>query len=176
MKQFYLLVSTTFALALIYALPYSIDTSIISKIFAQVTEESNIEEKNNENLANQTLGEPFYSENGIITGPYTYTANGTLKDVGNVTNTGLIITKPLSNELIYGQGQGVLQSKDGKEEATYTFQFIGSLKEGAQPPHGSWFINANSTGKMAFLNNMVGITQSEIGKDGEFSTKVWKWK
>jgi hypothetical protein len=29
---------------------------------------------------------------------------------------------------------------------------------------------------MAFLNNMIGITHSEIGKDGTFSTKVWKWK
>ncbi|HEX2409341.1 MAG TPA: hypothetical protein VHJ38_19230 [Nitrososphaeraceae archaeon] len=173
MKQFYLLISTTFALALIHVLPYSTDSSIISEISAQVTEESNVEEK--KNITNQSLGEPFYSEKGIITGPYTYNANGTLKDVGNVTNTGLIITKPLSNELIYGQGQGVLQSKDG-EQATYTFQFIGSLKEGGQPPHGSWFIYTNSTGKMAFLNTMVGITYSEIGKEGEFSTKVWKWK
>ena len=174
MKYFYLLITTTLALALVHALPHSTDISIVTETFAQVTDEIK-QEETNKNITNQTLGEPLYSEKGIITGPYTYTANGTLKNVGNVTNTGLIITKPLSNELIYGQGQGVLQSKDG-EEATYTFQFIGSLKEGGQPPHGSWYIYTNSTGKMAFLNNMVGITHSEIGKDSEFYTKVWKWK
>jgi hypothetical protein len=161
---------------LVHATLYSTNLSILPEIFAQVNDEiEQVKENNNKNITNQTLGEPFYSENGIITGPYTFTANGTLKDVGNVTNTGLIITKPLSNEMIYGQGQGVLESKDG-EQATYTFQFIGSLKEGKQPPHGSWFIYTNSTGKMAFLNNMVGTTHSEIGQDSTFSTKVWKWK
>lgn len=175
-KNFCILISTTFVLALVHATLYSTNLSILPETFAQVNDEiEQVKENNNKNITNQTLGEPFYSENGIITGPYTYTANGTLKDVGNVTNTGLIITKPLSNELVYGQGQGVLQSKDG-EEATYTFQFIGSLKEGGQLPHGSWFIYTNSTGKMAFLNNMVGITHSEIGQDSTFSTKVWKWK
>lgn len=99
-KQFYVLTSIAFALALIHALPYSTDISIITEIYAQVTEE--IEQENNNNTANQTLGEPFYTEKGIINGPYTYTANGTLKDVGNVTNTGLIITKLMSNDLIYG--------------------------------------------------------------------------
>jgi hypothetical protein len=175
-KNFCILISTTFVLVLVHATLYSTNLSILPEIFAQVNDEiEQVKENNNKNITNQTLGEPFYSENGIITGPYTFTANGTLKDVGNVTNTGLIITKPLSNEMIYGQGQGVLESKDG-EQATYTFQFIGSLKEGKQPPHGSWFIYTNSTGKMAFLNNMVGTTHSEIGQDSTFSTKVWKWK
>ena len=181
MMYLYLLLSSIFVLALIHALPYSTDlsyitdNSIVTETFAQITDKIEQEEQMNKiNITNQTLGEPFYTENGIITGPYTYTANGTLKDVGNVTNTGLIITKPLSNELIYGQGQGVLQSKDG-EEATYTFQFIGSLKEGGQLPHGSWYIFTNSTGKMAFLNNTVGITHTEMGQDGKFTTKVWKW-
>jgi hypothetical protein len=176
-KNFCILISTTFVLALIHATLYSTNLSILPETFAQVKNDEieQVKENNNKNITNQTLGEPFYSENGIITGPYTYTANGTLKDVGNVTNTGLIITKPLSNELIYAQCQGILESKDD-EQATYTFQIIGSLKEGGQPPHGSWFIYTNSTGKMAFLNNMVGISLGEIGKDGTYSIKVWKWK
>ena len=100
MKHLYLLISTIFALALVHALLYSTNISIVTETFAQVTEEFESEEKNKKSLINQTLGEPLYSEKGIITGPYTYTANGTLKNVGNVTNTGLIITKSLSNELI----------------------------------------------------------------------------
>jgi hypothetical protein len=111
----------------------------------------------------------------LTTGPYTYIANGTLANIGNVTNNGFILTTPLASGLLYGEGQGVLTTKDG-ETATYTFQFVGSLAAGGQAPHGSWYIHTNSTGKMAALNNMVGITHSEIHDDGKFSTRVWEWK
>lgn len=60
--------------------------------------------------------------------------------------------------------------------ATYTFQFMGQLTERGTPPYGSWYLWTNSTGSLAFLNNKVGITQSEIGPNGEFSTKLWEWK
>jgi len=123
----------------------------------------------------KTLGEPIYTEKGKITGPYTYTANGTLANIGNVTNNGFIIITPIGKDLIYSQGQGILRSMDG-ETATYTFQFVGSLSPGSQAPHGSWYIHTNSTGKMSSLNNMVGITESEVHEDGEFLTKVWQWK
>ena len=108
---------------------------------------------------------------------YTYTVNGILRDVGDVTNNGVILTTPISRGLLYGQRQGVLKSTNDRETATYTFQFIGSLTNDSQPPHCSWYIYTNSTEKMAFLNNTVGITRGEIGeKNGEFSTKVWEWK
>jgi hypothetical protein len=129
---------------------------------------------------NITLGEPFYMENGKITGPYTYSANGTIMSNNNasainVTNSGVILTIPIDNNgTLYSQGQGVLTTEDG-EMATYTFQFIGELTEGGTPPHGSWYLSTNSTGSLGFLNNKVGITQSEIGPNGEFSTRVWEW-
>jgi hypothetical protein len=131
--------------------------------------------------ANNTLGEPFYVENGTITGSYTYSANGTFVDNNNttsainVTNSGMILTIPIDNNgTLYGQGQGVLTTEDG-ESATYTFQFMGQLTEGGTPPHGSWYFWTNSTGSLAFLNSKVGITQGEIGSNGEFSTRVWEW-
>ncbi|HEX6028058.1 MAG TPA: hypothetical protein VFY64_03360 [Nitrososphaeraceae archaeon] len=104
---------------------------------------------------------------------HTYTVNGILRDVGDVTNNGVILTNHISRGLLYGQGQVVLKSTNDGETATYTFQFIGSLTNEGQQPHGSWYIYTNSTEKMAFLNNMVGITKGEIGvKNSEFSTKV----
>jgi hypothetical protein len=30
--------------------------------------------------------------------------------------------------------------------------------------------------KLAFLNNMVGVFESEIDADGNFSEKEWEWK
>jgi hypothetical protein len=113
-NYFYILISATFVLALVHTTLYSTNISIIPESFAEGNDRID-QEISNKNITNQTLGEPFYSENGIITGPYTYTANGTLKDVGNVTNTELIIIKLLSDELIFGEGQGVLKSQDGSK-------------------------------------------------------------
>ena len=71
------------------------------------------------NNSSNLLGEPIYTENGKITGPYTYVANGTLANVGSVTNKGFILTTPLVKDLLYGEGQGVLSTNDG-ETASYT--------------------------------------------------------
>ncbi|VFJ14695.1 hypothetical protein [Candidatus Nitrosocosmicus franklandus] len=75
----------------------------------------------------------------MITEPYSYETNGPLVNVGNITNKGIMMTLPLSNNLVKGQGQGILSTLDGNESATYTFQFIGSLKDKTHPPHGNWF-------------------------------------
>lgn len=108
---------------------------------------------------------------------HTYTANGILRDVGDVTNNGVILTTPISRGLLYRQGQGVLKSTNHGKIATYTFQFIGSLTNDSQQPHGSWCSHTNSMRKMAFLNNMADITRGEIWeKNNKFSTKVWEWK
>jgi hypothetical protein len=38
------------------------------------------------------------------------------------------------------------------------------------------FFSTTSTGKLAFLNNMVGIFQYEVDTLGNTSAKVWGWK
>lgn len=101
--------------------------------------------------------------------------NGTLTNAGNVTNNGFILTTPLDDGVVYGEGQGVLITAEGKT-ATFMFHFVGSLEAGGEAPHGSWYIHTNSTGKLASLNNMVGITQSEMHDGVEFLTKIWEWK
>jgi hypothetical protein len=123
------------------------------------------------------IGEPFYTERGKITGPYTYEAIGTLDNVGKIINNGVILTLPLQKDLVFGKGQGVLKTEDTNESATYTFQFIGSFSDADNPHHGSWYFHTESTnGKLAFLNNKVGMTRGDIQKDNEFVTKIWAWK
>jgi hypothetical protein len=41
---------------------------------------------------------------------------------------------------------------------------------------GSVFSKTSSRGKLAFLNNMVGLFEAEIDADGNFSEKIWEWK
>ena len=78
---------------------------------------------------------------------------------------------------IYGEGQGVLMSKDGQEMATWTGQGIGKfLSPGKIRFSGSLFYSTQSTGKLAFLNNMVGVFKYETNELGNTSSKVWEWK
>ncbi|HKG89809.1 MAG TPA: hypothetical protein VKA95_15935 [Nitrososphaeraceae archaeon] len=41
---------------------------------------------------------------------------------------------------------------------------------------GSVFSRTSSGGKLAFLNNMIGVFENEIDVDGNFSEKIWEWK
>jgi hypothetical protein len=78
---------------------------------------------------------------------------------------------------IYGEGQGVLMSKDGQEMATWTGQGIGRLTNpGKIRFAGSLFFNTPSTGKLAFLNNLVGVFEYEADELGNTSAKAWEWK
>jgi hypothetical protein len=78
---------------------------------------------------------------------------------------------------IYGEGQGVLMSKDGQEMATWTGQGIGRFTSpGKIRFTGSLFFNTPSTGKLAFLNNLVGVFEYEVDELGNTSAKAWEWK
>jgi hypothetical protein len=78
---------------------------------------------------------------------------------------------------VYGEGQGVLMSKDGQEMATWTGQGIGRFTSpGKIRFTGSLFYRTSSTGKLAFLNNMVGVFEYEADESGNTSAKTWEWK
>lgn len=84
---------------------------------------------------------------------------------------------PRSGGAIYGQGQGALMSKDGQEMATWTGQGIGRFTgPGKIRFTGSLFFSTSSTGKLAFLNNLVGVFEYESDELGNTSAKVWEWK
>jgi hypothetical protein len=77
---------------------------------------------------------------------------------------------------LYGQGQGIITTKDG-DVATWTGQGIGHFtQDGKLRFHGSLFYSTRSTGKLAFLKNMVGVFSYEVDTAGKTTGKVWEWK
>ena len=63
------------------------------------------------------------------------------------------------------------------EMVTYTGEGVGRFSSsGSVKWRGSVFFRTSSAGKLAFLNNMVGVFESEIDADGNFSEKLWEWK
>jgi hypothetical protein len=128
-----------------------------------------------------TLGEPFFVERGKATvrkeiGPsrtqYTFTANGTMNGNMEVTNTGEYVSISKGNNLTFDQGQGVIKIKDGGESANYTFieVFNGTDYQGALA------YSTNSTGKLSFLNNILGIFKGGQDDSGNYALEHWHWK
>jgi hypothetical protein len=85
----------------------------------------------------------------------------------------------MRGEVMYGEGQGVITTKDGKEMATWTGQGIGRFTgAGKISFRGSLFFRTTSTtgGKLSFLNNLVGVFEYDVDEQGNASSKVWEWK
>ena len=120
-----------------------------------------------------TLGEPFFVEKGKSTvqkeiGPnrtqYTFATNGTMNDNIEVTNTGEYVSVSKGNNLIFDKGQGVIKTNDGSETANYTFIEVGN----GTAYQGASAYSTNSTGKLSFLNNMLGVYKGETDESGNF--------
>jgi hypothetical protein len=82
--------------------------------------------------------------------------------------------------VLYGEGQGIITTKDGQGMATWTGQGIGKFTApGKVSFRGSIFLRTPSTsqgGKLSSLNNMVGVLEYEVDEMGSCFTKSWEWK
>lgn len=105
----------------------------------------------------------------------------------NATETGNSTVNIQPNGVTLVQGQGFLVTEDGngkEENATTTFVSLGSTNPngtgsragviGTGSRIGVVFYNTNSTGKLAFLDNMVGIYQAESSPEG-VTSRLWEW-
>src|ERR671931_413139 len=133
------------------------------------------------NMAYQ-LEEPFFEEKGSITAQkeiggnrmqVTYLSNGIMKRNIEITNTGDFVSVSKGNrETTSAQGQGVVTTKDGSEKANYTFLAVGKTTEEGKPVlRGSAVWSTDSTGKLAFLDNMLSFFIVELDEAGNFTSK-----
>jgi hypothetical protein len=106
----------------------------------------------------------------------TFSGTGKYKGVdGTVTVTYWSALE--SGGAMSGEGKGVVMSRDGQEMATFTGQGIGRfVGPGKIRFVGSVFYNTASTGKLAFLNNLVAVFEHEVDESGNVSNKFWEWK
>ena len=126
------------------------------------------------------LEEPFFEEKGRITAQkeiggdktqMTFSSNGTFKGNIEVTNTGELVSVSRTNKGTSAQGQGVVTTKDGSERANYTFLQGGkTTEEGKQVLRGCAIWSTDSTGRLAFLDNMFSFVTTEIDETGNFSS------
>jgi hypothetical protein len=93
-----------------------------------------------------------------------------------LTFEGRPTTTTTSKGVLYGKGKGVIMAGES-ELATYTGEGVGRVSSsGSINWRGSIFYSTSSNGKLAFLNNLVGVFEVEIDTEGNFSEKIWEWK
>src|SRR5919108_1577224 len=145
------------------------------------------------------LGELIEESSGKITsqrvldveGPTVETsvvASGTIKGIPVQVMLTFTGTPTAEKGVIHGVGKGVITAtgNEGKlEMISYTGEGIGRLdSSGNIKWRGSIFtrkqyyskITGQAGEKLSFLNNMVGVFESEIDAAGNFSEKIWEWK
>lgn len=106
---------------------------------------------------------------------YIITSEGKFKDIDS-TFLGTFWTVSVDESVVYGEGQHLITTKDGRETATFTGYGIGRSKgQSGSSFRGSVFYKA-SDGKLAFLNNTVGIFETEVDESGNGVVKIWEWK
>jgi hypothetical protein len=167
--------------------------SLTSNTFAQISNASSTLSDTNANATNTTtlsattikIGNLTYQENGRVTGKRvldvngpvmenSYSASGTLKGNIPVTNIGTIKVFIRSGGAIYGEGQGVMLSRNG-EIATWISQAIGHADQnGNVIVYDSVVFGLSSTGNTSFLNNMMLVFKQLVSQTNNVSSKAWE--
>jgi hypothetical protein len=151
----------------------------------------------NNNVSNATLGRLFlivefetasvnpinetYIETSTVNNVTIMPPNATATTTINATETANVTVNILPNGLALDKGQSLIvtEGDDGgaeQENATTTFVDISRLNpDGSGSGTGVVFFSTNSTGQLAFLDNMVGINDSEFSPGGG-TIRVWEWK
>jgi hypothetical protein len=150
------------------------------------------------NISNALLGDVFmiveyetasvnpinetYIETSTVNNVTIMPPNATTGTTINATETVNATVNILPNGLALDKGQSLIvtEGDDGtaaeQENATTTFVDISRLNpDGSGSGTGVVFFSTNSTGQLAFLDNMVGINQGELSPEGG-KIRVWEWK
>jgi hypothetical protein len=152
----------------------------------------------NNNVSNAVLGDVFmivefetasvnpinetYIEISTVHNITLMPPNATTGTTINATETANTTVNILPNGLALDKGQSLIVAEGGddgtaeQENATTTFVDISRMNpDGSGSGTGVVFFSTNSTGQLAFLNNMVGINDSEFSQGGG-TIRVWEWK
>jgi hypothetical protein len=93
-----------------------------------------------------------------------------------VKRIGTYVTIGRSGGAMLGSAEGLIMTKDG-EVAAFKGHGVGRFdREGTQRWRGCMFYETQSTGKLAFLNNLVSVFEHEVFASGESTGKEWEWK
>jgi len=110
-------------------------------------------------------------ENSVI-------ANGKAKGGVNITMTITYWNIQCGDGLSYGEGHGVITTKDDRDNDVVKVTEYGVGKSHGSKIiwRGSSFYQTSFNNKLSFLHGMVGVFETEVDASGNVIEKVWEWK
>ena len=100
-------------------------------------------------------------------------ARGSIKGI-QVIETLTYVARLTSSGVLHGEGHGVIMAGES-DLAAYSGEGVGRLTSSGTIWHGAIFYRTSSTGKLSFLNSIVGVFESEIDSEGNFTERIWEW-
>ena len=76
---------------------------------------------------------------------------------------------------LYGEGQGVVITKDG-EMATWKGQGMGRFTGGGAVSYRGAVYYSTASAKLARLNTVASIFEFDVDAEGNTHAKLWEWK
>ena len=155
------------------------------------TNGSIVDQQRNTTAVTESLGNPFFVEQGRIIGQrvlavtpqpqleFSFMANATINNgdiVINALNTGTSVSTLNADGTFSGEGEGILRTERG-DVATWTNQVAGDLTpEGTIITRGVGFWSTPSTtGELAFMNGMITVIEVQVDREGNLSAREWEW-
>jgi hypothetical protein len=103
-----------------------------------------------------------------------FQADGSLLGI-NVKETGTYWTVVRPDGTLYGEGQGVTMTKDGKM-ATWTGHGVGTTKkDGTASYRGALYYQTTPT-RLSRLNKVAVVFEYEVDAEGNTRSEFWEWK
>ena len=101
-------------------------------------------------------------------------ARGSVKGT-QVNETLTFVARPTSAGVLHGKGHGVIMAGES-DLVSNTGEGVGRLTSSGTIWHGAIFYRTSSTGKLSFLNDVVGLFEAEMDAEGNFSENIWEWQ
>ena len=116
----------------------------------------------------------FLGSQNVSSTPYLMTEKhyfdeGILKNVGNVTNSQTYLNTYLSDDLLFGRGNGTIGTTDG-QNISWISSDIGRLIDNQWVFYGVMLFNNTHSESLSLLNNSIGLSKSISGSEPDY---IW---
>ena len=103
-----------------------------------------------------------------------FQANGSILGT-NVKETGTYWTIVRPDGTLYGEGQGVMITKDGKM-ATWTGHGVGMMKKDGTASYRGAVYYQTAPPRWVRLNKIAVVFEYEVDTQGNTRSEFWEWK
>jgi hypothetical protein len=103
-----------------------------------------------------------------------FLASGTILGVGHTTR-GTYVAGIRSDGNLFGEGQGIVMSKEG-DMATWIGQGVGTIKKDGSVSYRGAIYYQTSSAKWSRLNSVAAMFEYEVDAQGNTRAQIWEWK